>query len=244
MAGSFYVDLDCLLDLRLGVLLLISDDYGYQVSTQERYYTRVSDHFSAPGYGALNRVLYDQILTARRGDALRCAVATKIGAFMRRMLAAQKIAQADSPIKLITELHINVHGYGLTDAEQEAIRATYADDPIYGGIPVQVIDTPYEALTCDIVLERYSALIMYNPAPWIEVNKDDFLKNKLVHVTLYSPRINHVRALSQTEIQKAQQHHIDYHTALSTAMKACIQLTHLGVHVFSADTPINTEDVL
>lgn len=244
MAGSFYVDLDCLLDLRLGVLLLISDEYGYQVSAQEGYYNRASDHFATPQQGSLDRQLYDKVLQARRGDAIRCAMATKAGGFIRRMLGVTKIAQLESPVKVLTELHINVHGYGLTPQEQEAVSLVYAEDPVYEGVPVAIVDMSHEQLTCDYVAQHYSALMMYNPAPWIEANRDEFLKNKLVHVALYTPRINHVRALSASEIQKAQQHKIDYHTALATAMRACIQLTYLGVHVFCADTPINTQDVL
>jgi hypothetical protein len=80
---------------------------------------------------------------------------------------------------------------------------------------------------------------MYNPVLWIEANKDEFLKHKCKDVTLYTPRINHVRELTPEEIAELRKAGMNVYSSIEVAMKPYIRYSYLDVGIFCADTPLN-----
>jgi hypothetical protein len=240
---GYYVELDCLLDTRLGALNYIDHEFAFEVSSNPSYYRRQVDRFSTKTHGAIDINLYKQIKSTRANDVLRASVMTRVPIVLGKLLSYQH-QLADYADSFDVGLTINVSPYQLSDAEKKAIEEIFTNDVLFDGVRIDVVDIPLTQVTVDYIEKNFVAMMLYDPTQWIETHQKDFLLAKLSNVSLYVPKINRVRALNAVERTQAERLGTDYYIALETVMKRHIRYTHLSVSVFSACTPLNDGDSL
>jgi hypothetical protein len=241
---ALYVDLNCLLDTRLGTLLTIDPDFGFMVSQQPGYYTRSVDKFSTPEHGSLKRELYDQVLLNNPDRVIKNSIMTRMLDFIKNIIGAQRMLQTEGPVKGIDRILVNLHPYTLTHEEKLALVNLLASELIDFECNVELVELASIQISAEFAAKNYIAMIIYNPTDWLEAIGQELLTAVCTNLTLYTPKLNHIRELTHQESEQVKRFGSDLYASLETAMKRYIQFTYLRVNWFCAHTPLNDKDAL
>lgn len=241
---ALYVDLNCLLDTRLGTLLTIDPDFGFAVSQQPGYYTRTMDRFATPEQGSLKRELYDQVTAHHPTLVVKNSVMTRMLDFIKNIIGAQRMLQTEGPVKGIDKVLVNLHPYTLAHEEKLALLNLLATEMLDFECNVELVELPPAQITAAHAAKHYIAMIIYNPTDWLEAVGQELLTAVCTNLTLYTPKLNHVRELTYQESEQVKRFGSDLYASLETAMKRYIQFTYLDLNWFCAHTPLNDTNSL
>jgi hypothetical protein len=175
-----YLDLDTILDTRLGTLAKHNQTLATQVLSGP-YHERDMDEF--PG---LSREEFMKLYAQRDIHTLLHSVRTNIFALMHSISRSQLETNAmGGSFDQITYV-VNVHPYDLTAEEMEQMRSVI-ELVALDTYPVEMVRLTDKELTPKFCKSEYAMMVRYHWGYWIDMHKDAFLETQMPGVTLMAP---------------------------------------------------------
>lgn len=186
MKQSIYVELDALLDTRLGTLHRM-DPALVEQALDAGYKDRTSDRWVDLGLN-VDQARYDDLYRRRDVTTLKQSRPTDLAPIITEMTSALGKASIEDPrIEEIT-LDVNVWPYRLNaevkDAIADAVREWVSID-----CKVAVVDYDHGSLTPTFIDRRYVALILYDFDGWFQAQHDALLEKRLPTVSVIAPAL-------------------------------------------------------
>lgn len=182
-----YVELDALLDTRLGTLNLMDPRYAEETVSNPGYFTRVSDDFSA--FCGVSFEDYKAAYRARNMVTLENSIVTNASFVLNSVVNELNRQRSETPFAGSVTVEVNMWPYQ-PDMEtrfelENAIAALLPMD-----MEVRSIILPMEDLTLQHVARHYSGMMIYNFAEWMQMHVEEFRQVTIPGVTVLAPKLH------------------------------------------------------
>lgn len=156
----FYIDLDTLLDTRLGTL---ETHYGHLFpSVLENYNSRWRDEF--PG---ISLEEFKSVYDMRSKIELSKSIKTGMLDVLLEFACETNIVSSSGPHAIKPVVELNIFPYLLLSKEEQQIMAVL-QQLLHGTCDIKIINEDIDDITFDVVNERYSMLAMYHGLEWLD----------------------------------------------------------------------------
>lgn len=189
--SSIYVELDALMDTRLGALYQLNPALAMSYLV-DGFGQRTRDQFEKDGQKVSFeefKAFYDK----RDKTVLTNASVTPVLDMIQSYVRTSLKTTANSPIQTKPRIWINVYPYVLEDSEKQLIaKAVYRSTT--EAADVLFMDSPPAGITPKFFNEEVTIAIMYRPDLWLEehCSTELILKETCPSVSLYGPRMSFV----------------------------------------------------
>lgn len=227
---GIYVELDVLLDTRLGTIARLDEDAALK-TLQSGYHAREVDSFD---FVDMNE--YKALYAQRDGDTLSKSMLTGAVSFLRDVTATLAEQASSRPYHNGGKLIVNTHPYTSTlsnDELDDIGRAIAAR--MDGHAPVELVDISPESLTPYHCKQNYAMMMVYDFGAWMEMHSDAFRTTRLPEVTMFSPRLYHERP-REDELQNVTKELMHPAKAIEMMASTIISLKLMDVKHFSVVT--------
>lgn len=235
-----YVDIDCLLDTRLGTLIKIDPRFAYNVSDNKNYYLRQEDIFKDKDQ-TLDREIYKKVFCKYKEEIIRSSLKTKMFAFLYELCKVFLNQATSTPYLSSIEIELNLYPYDFTQEEGTTI-LNLVSSILKDSIDISYINKSPKELTVDYIYESHCAMIMYDCSNWLNENNKGLQSRKLKEIALYIPKLNFVRQLTQEESKPFNERGVNPFELLKILMCEFITMQFLPVSLYCADTPANLKE--
>lgn len=202
---KIYIDMDSLLDTRLGVLSRLSSDGTRNVFNNNNYWDRENEDWSQLTQGVITQEVFETAWKNRDTHDLKLSRMTGIVAVIKSILGEYNRAKRDEFIDYSIALEINVHPYELTAEEMDVLTGILKEDILQEDFTVLFVSIPLEELTLKYIDDQYSAVILYSFHHWIKTHCYELSHQSIKDVTMIVPRIFEHDVSGLTIEQKKEQ---------------------------------------
>lgn len=194
MLKRILVDLDTLLDTRLGVLNMISPLAAERIIKKEEYWDRENDNWAVLTEGLVTNEQFKEAWDARGGnnsaDVLNGSILSGIQPFIMRLLAEDLVNRANLMGDPMDDVGITVNTwpYALNPDETEDAR----DAAVYlfgASTSIEVVCIPMTLLSPLYLDQHFAACITYNFIEWMHTHYLELSKVQMSCFNFISPRI-------------------------------------------------------
>lgn len=194
MLKRILVDLDTLLDTRLGVINMLNPKAAEHIIKNDDYWDRENDFWELLTNGLVTREEFNEGWAARGGNnsatVLNGSVISGIQPFIMRVITEDLVNRANQMGDELDQLClvINTWPYALSLDEIEDMR----DIAIYlfgATTPTEVVCIPLDKITPGFLDKDYAAMITYSFIEWIKIHFADLAKARMNCFNFISPRI-------------------------------------------------------
>lgn len=188
-----YVELDMLLDTRLGVLHQMGLDIA-EKALFSGWHEREEDNF--PG---VDMAEYRRRYAARDVETLKVSIATEANIMLKGIMDQLREQCATRPFYKSCKMIVNVFPYVLDDEELDAFESMIQfrmgnhDD-------VQMVRIDPKDLTPTYCKQFYGMMVMYNAESWINYQMPNLEKRSMPEIMLLTPAMYHVKKPTQEEM--------------------------------------------
>lgn len=188
-----YIDLDTLLDTRLGVLNTINPEAAQRLMRSEDYWDRENDDWTKLTGGLVTTEQFNEAWQNRSGcsaEVINGSILSNIQPFVMRILTEDLINRANQMGDEIDDvgITINVSPYMLSLDEKEDMR-DIAEYLFGASTHYEIIDIPIEHVTVGLLADKFAAAITYNFLEWIRLHYEDLGRARLNCFNFIGPRI-------------------------------------------------------
>lgn len=160
--STLLIDLDCLLDTRLGTLLTYFSDQQVIKILTSNYFIRESDVFEG-----IDNDKYKELYANRGVEVLRHSIATPFLIFIKKYIAEVRRRGAQTPYDRIPKVCVNLYPYTLKHNEIQLIMqaiyiATYKDADI------TTINLSPKEITLAYLKDEIDTMIKYHYNQWMD----------------------------------------------------------------------------
>lgn len=227
MSKAIYVELDCLLDTRLGTLFRINKKNTINL-IMNNYNQRFIDVF--PGYDTNE---YNELYAKRDRKTLLVSPSTPLIFFIEKYVDSLIDKIYTTPIIDIPKLVINTYPYNLTDREINIIISGIAAVSAKK-IEITTIRKEIKELTPVVLNNNYIIVFMYEYRLWLEHYSENEVLNMVTcpDVTMYGPQLVYDENIQSTELEEGFK-------TIENFTRAVIDLQLLPVGYFSCSLEID-----
>ena len=226
--STLMVELDCLLDTRLGTLFSLGEDIAEQALTSN-YYDRQEDKF--PG---VETDIFRAKYKLRDVSTLRNSGVTQIIQLIKEFVVKTLNQSIVTPHHYIPKIVLNTYPYKLSDKEKD----NFVKVLMYltkEECQVETIHMTYEALTPSYVKQVFSVMLMYDYRSWLECHavNNAFKTQSCPEVSLIAPAIFFDGPLKLEDKQILEKQKITPFKAVEMIAAPFVNLKLLPVNEFS-----------
>lgn len=181
-----YVDLDSLLDTRLGTLARIGEELAEKVLANG-YHSRDIDVFEF-----VDMQHYQNLYAQRDSLTLSKSMCTGVIRIVRQLAAALTEQAIDRPYHAGPKIVVNLHPYSetLSVEEKDEMRKAIAAWLLGTSAQVELLSVEHKSLTPELVrANNIASMFMYHYDQWMEAHAKAFETTRLGDVTLFGPAI-------------------------------------------------------
>lgn len=230
------VMLDCLLDTRQGTLLKISPEAAFDITSKEEYHARQSDEFVSEKYGKLSTELFQAVQKHYGQEIIFTSLKTKMYLFLQELIGKFVNMSATTPHVSTITLEINLYPYVFTETQVEYLmKAMIAH--LGNAASISIVNFDINKLPLKDVAAKYDSIIMYNPVEWLNTHHNELKKGVLKDLTLYLPKINMVRELTDKERKDFSKNVSDIYKFTEMMFVGFIRIVYIPVESYCADVP-------
>jgi hypothetical protein len=237
-----YVSIDSLLDTRQGTLLHISPDVAFEITSQEQYHARTSDEFVSKTYGKLSVELFKQIKETYKHEIVFKSLKTKMYLFLQELINAYIDLSIGTPHVSTITIEVNLHPYNFSEEQIEYIMKAMVAH-IGNAAAISIVNFDLNTFSLKDVAVKYDALIMYDPVNWLNSKHNEFKTGVLKETTLYLPKMNNVRPLTDKEKKDFSREVTDVYSFTQMLFTGFIRLVYIPVESYCADVPYTKTEV-
>ena len=182
------VELDCLLDTRLGVVSQLNEDAAVKLLELD-YWSRKSDDFEKMTGGMITNNDFKEAYKKRDIETLKRSRSTALPYALATMTTGLDAMAANTPLIERPTLTINTHPYKLDDDEREAIAAAVTT---FVGVDVKLdfASIPLELLSPSVLKNSWEAVILYEFDRWLNTHYNTLLSCKIPRNVLMVPALS------------------------------------------------------
>lgn len=188
MARKLLLDIEALLDTRLGLLRQFGEEIALAVAQNPDYYARERDDWSVLTDGAVTTEAFNEAWEARDGTVLRASHQTGIHQFLDHLVGMYWQNLAEGLVEDDFVLVVNTHPYTLDTAEQNEL-AGILQHTLMPSIQVEFVRYSLSELTPMVLSEHFDALILYEMARWVRIQGFNFPKCPCKGLDVIGPRL-------------------------------------------------------
>lgn len=221
---SILVDLDAILDTRLGTLGVLDEGIGKKMSLSRLYVERETDVFSKIDPN-VDDSKYNDLYLKRNENTLRLSVMTDIpyqlGIGLRSLIPQVNNGLIDGNIEIV----INTYPYKLSsDIKRLIARGVkmYIEDPVR--VVSKYIDV--YALTPNSIKDTYDEWYAYDIDQWLAIHQTEILTCKMKKVMITLPRIS-------TSGQMPDNPEVDPFSAKELVFSSFFKLVHINASYYT-----------
>lgn len=230
------INLDCLLDTRQGTLLTISPEVAYEITSKEDYHARESDEFISEKYGALSTELFEKVKEQYKHEIIFKSIKTKMYLFLQELIEGYVKLALTTPHASTITLEVNLHPYQFTETQVEYLmKALIAH--LGNAAAISIVNFDINTLPLKAIAEKYESIITYNPVSWLNHRHNELKVGTLKELTLYIPRMNTVRALTDKERKSISKNVSDVYKFTEMLFAGFIRINYIPVEYYCADVP-------
>ncbi len=239
---TIMVMLDCLLDTRQGTLLKISPEVAFEITSKEEYHARQSDEFQTDKHGKLSPELFQAIGDKFKQEIIFISLKTKMYLFLQELIQKFIDMSANTPHVSTITLEINIHPYNFNDTQVEYLmKAMIAH--LGNAAAIRIVSFDINQLHLKDIAAKYDSIIMYNPVNWLNKHHNELKKGVLKELTLYLPKMNTVRALTNKEKNDLSKNFSDVYKFTEMIFTGFIRIVYIPVESYCADVPYAKTEV-
>lgn len=181
-----YVDLDALLDTRLGTIAKYSPEAAKRALSDPNYFDRVRDDFTE--LCGLDMESFKQLYAKRDEEVLAASTMTEMPFVLERIVRELEQDSIDTPFVGKTTVEVNCYPYKL---DSESLKNLQLGIMARAGLQTEVRMVYIEPakLTPTFVRGRYSGMIIYDLRGWMELHLEEFKRVKMPRVTVMAPAL-------------------------------------------------------
>jgi hypothetical protein len=247
-AEGLYIELDALLDTRLGTIAKLSNEAAQSIVSSDSYFSRDMDLFEG-----VNQIEYLNSYLTRDKMTLKKSVMTNAITFLKSVVRQLILQAVSGPTHDRVFVHVNTYPYAFSQDEVEELEAVVLyrlnegidpDSPGYQLLSVQRVHFSTKELTPQHCKSHYGAMFMYDPWNWMNLHSKTFEKVRLPEVLLYCPKLYFNKRPSPEEIKdiKSQAPNApDVFTATEMQTSPLVGLTYLDVAQFSSSIRLSDQ---
>lgn len=186
MRQCLLVELDCLLDTRLGTLIKMDESVAEKV-VQSNYQVRDSDRWNEL-VSDVEQEDYDYLYRKRDVETLKLSKLTSMIPMLGKMVAdIQESALNDIEDDRV-QIHINSHPYKLSKLDQEALKDALLFH-LGGVVELTFVNIPLIGLMPDMIGDTYDGVILYDIDSWLKKHQGALMENRIPGVVFMCPAI-------------------------------------------------------
>lgn len=193
------VELDALLDTRLGTLHCLNPDYAVQALQSNKYFDRVMDDFT--DICGVDKESFREAYGKRGMAELIASTITEIPFVLAELTMKLEADIIDTPFVSDVVVEINCYPYVL-DAEEQDVLSNAVSCRLNEDTLVRCVRYAPEELTPALVKERYGGMILYNFRDWLGCQLEEFEKVKMPRITILAPALFHDEIPKKDEFTK------------------------------------------
>lgn len=181
------VDMDCLLDTRIGTVSLLNEEAACKLLS-EKYSNRVFDDFEELTEGLVTNEEFSKRWETRDKETLKASMMTNIMKLLVSLTSQYEKDMIETPFVKEFILYVNLHPYILTDAEIEIIKEAIS---VHCGINLKIrtIHLPLEKITPKKLKEDFDGFITYSFDNWLKIHSEALDKTPIPRVTIFAPAL-------------------------------------------------------
>lgn len=181
--SKIYVDLDSLLDTRLGTIAKIKGEEVFNWITNMSYYLRVEDKFDG-----VDEIQFKKLYNERDIETLKLSPATQFCHELGRIALDTVTDSHTQPLRGNVSITVNTFPYQLDEDTCKEIENCVL---FYTGevVAVNAKYIPLQQITPNLLKNEYSLMVMYDYAKWLEIHSYAIQNIPLPEITLLAPRI-------------------------------------------------------
>lgn len=225
-SNTIYVDLDALLDTRLGTLATLKDEYAVN-ALHNGYTTRDRDEFPDVPYEVF-KLAYEK----RDADTLAMSTFTNVFTFLLSCLKSSFEEAVTNPNARPIQIQVNTYPYDLEEDEKAAISIAVSRR-LKQMADVSVVCVSDAFLTPKYCKDTFAIMVRYDYQSWLKIHHGShaFEKDKMPGVSIVAPAIYQTRPNEQ-EMEELKSMNIHPFTATEFTMAPFFQLKLLEIDVF------------
>lgn len=182
------IDLDSLLDTRLGVLESIDPALTRQVIQSNTYWDREHTDWSVLTQGKLSNEDFLACWRDRDNRVLQASMMTAMIPVLGKILADYHRNMKDGVVEVDVGVEVNIWPYGLEYDDLEVIREAL-HQYLYDDLEVTFCSRPLTELTPQVMHEHYSAVVLFDFQPWIKHHCFNIAKQRCPGLNLIVPKL-------------------------------------------------------
>lgn len=223
---AIYVDLDCLLDTRLGTLASLKDDYAVN-ALKNGYFERDMDEFPDAPHNVF-RLAYDK----RDVDTLMRSRFTNVFVLLQSIIKGTFETAVTNPNTKPLRIVVNVAPYDLMDEEKAAITSAVARH-IKEMADVELVNVSDGFLTPQYCKDNFAMMVRYDYEPWLKIhtNSKAFETVKMPNVSMIVPALYQKRPTDQ-ELAELKEINLHPFAAVEFALAPFFSLRLVDINTF------------
>lgn len=182
------IDLDSLLDTRLGVLAGIDETATQQVIASPAYWNREHTDWAVLTNGKVTNDTFHAAWVARGKADLQRSVMTGIMVVLSRVLTEYNRNMQEGVVEEDVCLEVNLYPYELEYEEHEALEEVL-HELLYPELTVSFCYRPMEELTPKVMNDHYAAVFLYDFPPWIKHHCFNLGKQRCPGLNVIVPKL-------------------------------------------------------
>jgi hypothetical protein len=179
---TIYIELDCLLDSRLGTIRRMGVEHAERVLTPG-YLTREIDEFDG-----IDSQEFKKLYEARDVETLKHSSITALVTRLKDLTTFLSELAIARPYFNGIQIALNVHPYRFDNEELKELRQCVS---VWTGglVPVELINIPPAKLTPIYVKSNFSMLFMYDLDGWVQKQQEALNETRLPEIHLVAPAL-------------------------------------------------------
>jgi hypothetical protein len=161
------LDIDALLDTRLGLLSQLNSEVATRVVQSNAYWERDYTDWERLTRGGVTNAAFEAAWVKRDIETARQSIMTGIIPVLMRVMAEYDQNMRDGVVTDDLALEVNLHPYEFNDEETEEL-TEILKGVFYQDLTVTFCSRPLEELTPVVLNEHYSAVVLFDFNRWIK----------------------------------------------------------------------------
>lgn len=223
---KIYVDLDSLLDTRLGILASIDVDQAAR-ALGDNYHKRFIDKF--PDITASE---FKEIYSRRTADILPFSLVTDIFEIIHTTVKEAVIENMKGGQNLGHPLTVNIFPYELQPDEIEEMREVVFQLN-HGCSDVEIISMSNDDLTPEFIKKNYCMVIKYDFADWLHKQQQNLVAKPMPAVIMIAPSLYYDKEPSEEKIAEFKRDKLNPFKTMELSIAPLLGLKIIDTSVFS-----------
>jgi hypothetical protein len=233
---NIYLDLDTILDTRMGTLAKLGNEYAVRTLNSGKYHKRMVDEFEG-----VSREAFKEAYAKRDLDTLKLSVLTNVVFFLRRLIKDSLISSVIHQRVEKLSFTVNVYPYNFEDEGLVEMLLGCIRFHTYSTSSVRIVSIPDEDLTPEFCSTNFQIMLRYDWVNWAAKHKTYYETKGTPQLSVVSPEIFFDAVPTPDEIEQLQMKKQNPFRMTEEITAALFRLKHMPVSLFSIHESITKE---